>query len=56
MRIEMQEKLESAVMRCAENMSISDLIEYVSGDMWSHYRYSAEEEEVIGFIKEMEDK
>ena len=54
MRVEVQDKLEQAIMRFVDAMDMDGLVSYVSADMWEYYTESADEEEALHFIDEME--
>ena len=54
MRVEVQDKLEQAIMRFVDAMDMDGLVSYVSADLWEYYRESADEEEALQFIDEME--
>tara|TARA_R100000951_G_scaffold65640_1_gene55376 strand:- start:209 stop:388 length:180 start_codon:yes stop_codon:yes gene_type:complete len=54
MRVEVQDKLEQAIMRFVDAMDMDGLVSYVSTDLWEYYRESADEEEALQFIDEME--
>lgn len=53
MRVEVQDKLEQAIMRFVDAMDMDNLVSYVAEDLWGYYRKSADEEEVLQFIDEM---
>jgi len=52
MRVEVEDKLEEAIMRFVDAMDIDGLVSYVSADLWEYYR--AFEEEALQFIDDME--
>jgi hypothetical protein len=52
MRVEVQDKLEQAIMRFVDAMDMDNLVSYVSTDLWEYYR--AFEEEALQFIDDME--
>ena len=54
MKAEVQDKLEQAIMRFVDAMDMDGLVSYVSADLWEYYRESADEEEALHFIDEME--
>lgn len=54
MRVEVEDKLEQAIMRFVDAMDMDGLVSYVSADLWEYYRESADEEEALQFIDEME--
>ena len=54
MRVEVEDKLEEAIMRFVDAMDIDNLVSYVSADLWEYYTESADEEEALIFIQEME--
>ena len=54
MRVEVEDKLEEAIMRFVDAMDIDNLVSYVSADLWEYYTESADEEEALHFIDEME--
>jgi len=54
MRVEVQDKLEQAIMRFVDAMDMDGLVSYVSADLWEYYRESADEEEALQFIDEMQ--
>jgi len=54
MRVEVEDKLEEAIMRFVDAMDMDGLVSYVSADLWEYYRESADEEEALQFIDEME--
>jgi hypothetical protein len=57
MRVEVEDKLEQAIMRFVDAMDMDGLVSYVSADLWKYYResaYGADEEEALQFIDEME--
>ena len=54
MRVEVQDKLEQAIMRFVDAMDMDGLVSYVSADLWEYYTESADEEEALQFIDEME--
>ncbi len=54
MRVEVQDKLEQAIMRFVDAMDMDGLVSYVSADLWEYYTESADEEEVLQIIDEME--
>ncbi len=54
MKAEVQDKLEQAIMRFVDAMDMDGLVSYVSADLWGYYRESADEEEALQFIDEME--
>ena len=54
MRVEVQDKLEQAIMRFVDAMDMDGLVSYVSADLWEYYTESADEEEVLQIINEME--
>lgn len=54
MRVEVEDKLEQAIMRFVDAMDMDGLVSYVSADLWKYYRESADEEEALQFIDEME--
>jgi len=54
MRVEVQDKLEQAIMRFVDAMDMDGLVSYVSADLWEYYRECADEEEALHFIDEMD--
>ena len=54
MRGEVEDKLEEAIMRFVDAMDIDNLVSYVSADLWEYYTESADEEEALQFIDDME--
>ena len=50
----LEDKLEEAIMRFVDAMDIDNLLSYVSADLWEYYTESADEEEALIFIQEME--
>lgn len=54
MRVEVQDKLEEAIIRYVDAMDMDGLVSYVSADLWEYYTESADEEEVLRIIDEME--
>ena len=54
MRVEVEDKLEEAIMRFVDAMDIDNLVSYVSADLWEYYTESADEEEALQFIDDME--
>ena len=54
MRVEIQEKLEQAIMRYVDGLDMDGLVNYVTADLWVYYTESADEEEAVSFIDEME--
>ena len=54
MRVEVQDKLEQAIMRFVDAMDMDGLVSYVSADLREYYRERADEEEALQFIDEME--
>ena len=53
MKVEVQDKLEAAVMNYVDGLPLDSLVEWVTNDVWQYYRKSADEEEVKTFIEEM---
>lgn len=54
MRVEVQDKLEQAIMRYVDGLDMDGLVNYVTADLWEYYTDSADEEEALSFIDEME--
>ena len=52
MRVEIEDKLEQAIMRFVDAMDTDGLVSYVSADLWEYYR--SFEEEALHFIDDME--
>ena len=52
MKVEVQDKLEAAVMNYVDGLPLDSLVEWVTNDVWQYYRKSADEEEVKTFIEE----
>ena len=50
----LEDKLEEAIMRFVDAMDIDNLVSYVSADLWEYYTESADEEEALQFIDNME--
>ena len=53
MRVEVQDKLEEAIIRYVDAMDMDGLVSYVSADLWEYYTESADEEEVLQIIDAM---
>ena len=53
MRVEVQDKLEEAIIRYVDAMDMDGLVSYVSADLWEYYTESADEEEVLQLIDAM---
>ena len=49
-----QDKLKDAIIRYAKGLDMEALIDYVTVDLWGYYTGSADEEEALAFIQEME--
>ena len=49
-----EDKLEEAIVRWTDSLDIDQLVTYVQEDLWSYYTSSADEEEALTFIQEME--
>ena len=49
-----EDKLEEAIVRWTDSLDIDQLVTYVQEDLWSYYTSSADEEEALIFIQEME--
>ena len=49
-----EDKLEEAIVRWTDSLDIDQLVTYVQEDLWSYYTSSANEEEALTFIQEME--
>ena len=49
-----KDKLEEAIVRWTDSLEIDQLISYVQEDLWVYYSESADEEEALTFIQEME--
>ena len=49
-----QDKLEDAIIRYAKGLDMEALLNYVTDDLWDYYTNSADEEEALAFIQEME--
>ena len=49
-----EDKLEEAVVRWTDSLDIDQLVTYVQEDLWSYYTSSADKEEALTFIQEME--
>jgi hypothetical protein len=54
MKIETENKLEQAIMRYVDALDMEGLVNYVTSDLWEYYTNSADEEEALSFIGEME--
>ena len=54
MRVEIQDKLEQAIMRYVDGLDMDGLVNYVTADLWEYYTDSADEEEAMSFIDEMQ--
>jgi len=49
-----EDRLEMAVIKYVDSLPLDTLVEWVTNDMWQYYRKSADNEEVLTFIQEME--
>ena len=49
-----EDRLEMAVIKYVNSLPLDTLVEWVTNDMWQYYRKSADNEEVLTFIQEME--
>lgn len=56
MKVETENKLEQAIMRYVDALDTEGLVHYVTSDLWEYYTNSADEEEALSFIDEMEIK
>jgi len=54
MQPDIETRLENAVISYAKGLDLEGLINYVVDDLWQYYTDSADEEEAIAFIEEME--
>ena len=54
MKIETENKLEQAIMRYVDSLDMEGLVNYATSDLWEYYKNSADEEEALSFIDEME--
>jgi len=54
MKVEIEDNLEQAIMRYVDGLDIDGLVNYVAADLWEYYTNSADEEEALSFIDEME--
>jgi len=50
----LEEALEEAIVRWTDSLDIDQLVTYVQEDLWSYFTSSADEEEALIFIQEME--
>ena len=49
-----EDKLEKAIIRWTDSLNIDQLISYVQDDLGHYYTNSADKEEALRFIQEME--
>ena len=52
--MDIENKLEEAITKWTNSLDIDQLVNYVQEDLWAYYIESADEEETLEFIKEME--
>jgi len=52
--MDIEDKLEEAITKWTNSLDIDQLINYVQEDLWAYYTESADEEEALEFITEME--
>ena len=50
----LEDRLEAAIVRWTDSLDIDQLVTYVQEDLWSYFTSSADEEEALIFIQEME--
>jgi len=49
-----EDKLEEAIVRWTDCLDIDQLVTYVQEDLWSYYTSSADKEEALTFIQDVE--
>ena len=52
--MDIEDKLEEAITKWTDSLDIDQLVNYVQEDLWAYYTESADEEEALQFIAEME--